>query len=190
MHERSKTGPRLVSFVFRRGNNQFMRKLTLTLTVVAALGAPGVANAATKGINIYGSGFSPKSATITQNDTVIWTNRDSVNHQVLATHGEFVSPILKPGKSFSFTFTAAKTYGYSDELHPKLTGSITVKGLPPSLTLGVSQPVVTAGRTGQRGWITVYAAGQSHWAPGYFTALALDRGRPAARRPVRRATRR
>ena len=145
MHERSKTGPGCVSFVFRRGNNQFMRKLTLTLTVVAALGAPGVANAATKGINIYGSGFSPKSATITQNDTVIWTNRDSVNHQVLANHGEFVSPILKPGKSFSFTFTAAKTYGYSDELHPKLTGSITVKGLPPTLTLGVSQPVVTAG---------------------------------------------
>ena len=140
MHERSKTGVGCASFVFRRGNNQLMRKLTLTLTVVAALGAPGVANAATKAINIYGSGFSPKNATITQNDTVTWTNRDSVNHQVLATHGEFVSPILKPGKSFSFTFTAAKTYGYSDELHPKLTGSITVKGLPPTLTLGVSQP--------------------------------------------------
>ena len=145
MHERSKTGVGCASFVFRRGNNQLMRKLTLTLTVVAALGAPGVANAATKAINIYGSGFSPKNATITQNDTVTWTNRDSVNHQVLAAHGEFVSPILRPGKSFSFTFTAAKTYGYSDELHPKLTGSITVKGLPPSLTLGVSQPVITAG---------------------------------------------
>src|SRR5205814_5597458 len=34
---------------------------------------------------------------------------------------------------------------YSDELRPSLTGTITVKGLPPTLTLGASALAVTAG---------------------------------------------
>jgi plastocyanin len=145
MLDRSKTGATRVSNAATRGNNQLMRKLTLILSAVAALVAPSVASAATKGVNIYGSGFSPKNVTITQNDTITWTNRDNANHQVLASKGQFVSTILGPGKSFSFTFRAAGTYHYSDELHPKLTGTITVKGLPPTLTLGASAPIVTAG---------------------------------------------
>jgi len=145
MLDRSKTSLTPVSDVRRRGNNQGMRKLALILTAVAALAAPSLANAATKGINIYSTGFSPKSVTITEGDTVTWTNRDTANHQVLASRGQFVSPILAKGKSYSFTFRAAGTYHYSDELHPKLTGTINVKGLPPTLTLGVSAPIATAG---------------------------------------------
>jgi plastocyanin len=122
-----------------------MKTVTVVLAAVAALAIANPAGAATKGINIYGSGFSPKTATITEGDTVKWTNRDNVNHQVLASKGEFVSPILHPGQSFSFTFRAAGTYDYKDELHPKLTGTIKVNGLPPSLTLTASLPIVTAG---------------------------------------------
>ena len=122
-----------------------MKRLTIVLAAVAAFAIAGPAQAATKAINIYASGFSPKSATITEGDTVTWTNRDSANHQVLATKGQFVSPILHHGQSFSFTFRAAGTYNYEDELHPKLTGTIKVNGLPPSLTLTASQPIATAG---------------------------------------------
>ena len=122
-----------------------MKGLTVVLAAVAALAIVGPAQAATKAINIYSSGFSPKSTTITQGDTVIWTNRDTANHQVLATKGQFVSPILHQGQGFSFTFRAAGTYDYQDELHPRLTGTIKVNGLPPSLTLTASQPIVTAG---------------------------------------------
>jgi plastocyanin len=122
-----------------------MKILTVVLAAVAALAVAGPAGAATKAINIYGSGFSPKTVTITEGDTVTWTNRDNANHQVLATKGQFVSPILRPGQSFSFTFRAAATYNYQDELHPKLTGTIKVNGLPPSLTLTASAPIVTAG---------------------------------------------
>jgi len=145
MLDRSKTGRARPSWVSRRGKNQLMRKLTLTLVAVAALAAPSFANAAVKGVNIYGSGFSPATVTITEGDTVTWVNRDNANHQVLASKGEFVSPILHRGNSFSFTFRAAGTYRYSDELHPRLTGAVVVKGLPPTLTLGVSAPVTTAG---------------------------------------------
>jgi plastocyanin len=122
-----------------------MKRLTVVLAAVAALAIAGPAEAATKAINIYASGFSPKSTTITEGDTVTWTNRDTANHQVLATKGQFVSPILRQGQSFSFTFRAAGTYDYQDELHPRLTGTIKVNGLPPSLTLTASQPIVTAG---------------------------------------------
>lgn len=141
----SKTGRPGVPHVPAQGNNQRMKRMTLVLTAVAALAIAGPAQAATKAINIYASGFSPKSATITEGDTVTWTNRDTANHQVLATKGQFVSPIIHPGQSYSFTFRAAGTYNYKDELHPKLTGTITVKGLPPSLTLTASAPIVTAG---------------------------------------------
>jgi plastocyanin len=122
-----------------------MKRVTLVLAAVAAFAIAGPAQAATKTINIYASGFSPKTVTITEGDTVTWTNRDTANHQVLATKGQFVSPILHQGQSFSFTFRAAATYNYEDELHPRLTGTIKVNGLPPSLTLTASQPIVTAG---------------------------------------------
>ena len=102
-----------------------MRKLFLALAAVAALafaGQAGAASNATKTIKIFGYGFSPSSATVTEGDTVRWVNRDNASHQVLAAKGSFVSPILKPNQSYSFTFKVAGTYTYSDELSPKHTG--------------------------------------------------------------------
>src|SRR3954447_848012 len=107
-----------------------MRKLILALAAVAALAVAGPAGAATtRTVNIY-SYFSPKSVTITEGDTVTWVNRDNANHQVLESNGRFVSAILRPGQKYSFTFNAAGTYRYKDELYPKMTGTITVKGAP------------------------------------------------------------
>jgi plastocyanin len=143
--------------------NTTMRKLILALVaVVAALAVAGPASAATKKINIYASGFSPSSATITEGDTVTWTNRDSGNHQVLADKGQFVSPILHRGQSFSFTFRAPGTYTYKDELHPTHRAKLVVKGLPPSLTLAVSNPIITAGdKVTISGVVSDHNAGES-----------------------------
>ncbi len=122
-----------------------MRTPIVMLAALGALALAGPAVAGTKTIEIKSSGFSPKSATITQNDTVTWVNGDTVNHQVYADKGQFVSPILKPRQSWSFTFNAAGTYTYTDELHPKLKGTIYVKGLPPTLTLAASTRMVVFG---------------------------------------------
>jgi plastocyanin len=140
-----------------------MRKLIGVMTLLAALAVAGPAGAATKSVNIFASGFSPKSITITEGDTVTWTNRDSTaNHQVLASRGEFVSPILHRGNSYSFTFKAAGSFSYSDELHPKLTGTIVVKGLPPSVTMGVSAPIITAGtKVTISGVVSTHKAGEA-----------------------------
>ncbi|HZT90856.1 MAG TPA: cupredoxin domain-containing protein [Gaiellaceae bacterium] len=122
-----------------------MRTFLITIASLAALALAGPATAATKTIDIYASGFSPNDVTITQGDTVTWINKDSKDHQVLADKGQFVSPILHHGSSYSFTFRAAGTYSYKDELYPRHTAKIVVKGLPPSLTLAASQPIVTFG---------------------------------------------
>jgi plastocyanin len=138
------------------------RSLLILVAAFAALVVAGPAGAATRGINIYSSGFSPSSVTVTAGDTVIWTNRDSADHQVLATHGEFVSAILHRGQSFAFTFKAAGTYRYKDELHPRLTGTVAVKGLPPTLTLAASQPIAVAGdQVTLSGVVSSHRAGES-----------------------------
>jgi plastocyanin len=140
-----------------------MRKLILALAAVLTLAVAGPAGAAvTKTINIYGSAFSPKSATITQGDTITWVNRDNANHQVLADKGQFVSPILRPGRRYSFTFNAAGTYTYKDELNRKLAGTITVKGLPPTLTFAASsQYVVYGDKVTLSGQVSNHKGGES-----------------------------
>jgi plastocyanin len=124
-----------------------MRKLLLMLAVaVTALAVAGPAGAATtKTVNIFGSTFSPKSVTITEGDTITWVNRDNANHQILADKGQFVSAILRPRQTFSFTFNAAGTYTYKDELNTRLRGRVDVKGLPPTLTLAVTSQFVVFG---------------------------------------------
>jgi len=124
-----------------------MRKSIIGVAAAAALfvAAPAEA-AATRTVNIYGSAFSPKSVTITEGDTVKWVNKDSGTHQILEDKGRFVSAILRPNQSYSFTFNAAGTYTYKDELHPKIKGTITVKGAPPTLSMAVSAPIVAYGQ--------------------------------------------
>lgn len=121
----------------------------MLLVTIAALGALAVAGpataAVTKTVNVYGSTFTPKSVTITEGDTIRWVNRDNARHQIYARGGQFVSPILKPKQVFRFTFRAAGTYHYVDELHPRLAGTIVVKGAPPTLTLAVSRIYSVAG---------------------------------------------
>jgi plastocyanin len=139
-----------------------MRKLILALAAVLTLAVAGPAGAATKTINIFGSGFSPSSATITQGDTVTWVNRDNANHQILADKGQFVSPILRPNQRYSFTFNAAGTYTYKDELNRKLAGTIIVKGLPPTLTFAASsQYVVFGDKVTLSGTVSSHKGGES-----------------------------
>jgi len=140
---------------------RIMRTLIVAFAGASALAVAGPAAAATATVSIYGSGFSPKNVTVTQGDTVTWVNRDNVNHQVLATGGQFVSAILKPGQRYSFTFNSPGAYNYQDELHSKLTGKIAVKVAPPTLTLAVSQPSIIYGtKVTLTGTISSHAAGQ------------------------------
>ncbi len=122
-----------------------MRRWLFVAAVALALALPAGSLAATTTVKITGTAFSPKSVTVSVGDTVRWVNTDNVNHQVVADTGAFASPILKPNETYSFTFKAAGTYRYHDALHPTIKGTVTVKGPPPSVTLGAGAPILVYG---------------------------------------------
>jgi plastocyanin len=122
-----------------------MKKLLYPIVAAFVLALPATSGAATIAIKITATGFTPKTVTINQNDAVKWTNADKVNHQLVANNGAFASGIMKPGETYSFTFTTAGKFGYHDALHPSLTGTIYVKGPPPSVTVAVSVPIISYG---------------------------------------------
>lgn len=122
-----------------------MKRLLLPFIVVLALALPAQSLAATVSIKIGASAFTPKNVTINQGDTVKWTNTDKVNHQIVANKGAFASGILRPGATYTFTFNTSGGFAYHDALHPSVTGAVFVKGPPPQVSVGVSQPIVTYG---------------------------------------------
>jgi plastocyanin len=151
-----------------------MRKLVLAALAAAALAAAAPAEAATVTIQIARSGFSPKSVTIAFGDKVTWRNADTADHQIVADNGAFASPILKAGATYSFEFKAAGRYPYHDALKPTLKGTIVVKGPPPSITLGLSQPIVFFGQQ-----ITLTGVVSSKKAGESVTLFQLPQGQPS-----------
>ncbi len=76
-----------------------------------------------------GPGFSPDTITVVigVNNTVEWTNNDSVTHTVTAPDMSFDSGNLAAGKSYTHTFTTAGTYPYVCVYHSAMQGTVVVK---------------------------------------------------------------
>jgi plastocyanin len=70
--------------------------------------------------------FDPPDVAIQPGDTVMWVNRGNTPHTVTSDDGQFDSEVLNPGESFMFTFPEAGTFSYHCEIHPFMTGSVTV----------------------------------------------------------------
>jgi plastocyanin len=150
-----------------------MRKLLVT--AVAALGLAAPAHAATVNVQIKSTGFVPKSLTINHGDTIVWKNVDTKSHQVVANDGSFASPIVGAGHTYRHQFNAAGTFKYHDALHPSLTGTVKVKGPPPSVAFALSQPIVVYGTT-----ITLTGQISSHKSGQSVQLTAQEYGAPSA----------
>jgi plastocyanin len=123
-----------------------MKRLLYVVFAALVLAIPATSSAAaTVTVKITAGAFAPASVTINTGDTVTWTNNTNGTHQVASDDGVFVSPVLKAGQSYSFTFKAAGKYVYHDALHPAMKGTATVTGPPPEVTLAAGAPVVTYG---------------------------------------------
>jgi plastocyanin len=79
-------------------------------------------------------GYAPDTITVVigVNNTVTWTNGDTVSHTVASRSvpsgaSSFTSPIIAPGGTYSETFTVAGTYAYYCTLHSWMTGTVVVK---------------------------------------------------------------
>jgi plastocyanin len=138
------------------------RPLLILVALIATLAVAPVASAATKTVSIKRSSFSPSTVSIVAGDTIRWRNDDTRDHQVVSTTGTFASPVLRPGRTYSFTFEVAGTYRYRDALVPTSTGTIRVAGAPPALTLATSLPQISFGtRVTLSGQINSKKAGES-----------------------------
>jgi plastocyanin len=115
--------------------------LPLLAAALLASNAPASAmdTAATKTVQIKRNAFSPATVSIVAGDTIVWRNTDTRDHQVVSTTGTFASPVLRAGRSYSFTFQEAGIYRYRDALYPWGAGP------PPAVTLGVSDPQISFG---------------------------------------------
>ena len=71
--------------------------------------------------------FSPMAITVPAGTTVSWTNKDGEPHTVTSLEGLFRSGALDTGDSFKFKFVKAGVYKYVCSIHPRMTGTVTVK---------------------------------------------------------------
>jgi plastocyanin len=130
-----------------------MRALPLLFVASLALvvsGATAVAKTVT--VSITKNGYVPKTLSIAVEDTVTFTNGDTVAHQVSfkSTTGLTCTPtllVLQPAASGSCVFHSAGSYSYSDPNTKGNTfrGSITVATPPDSLTFAAKPLLLTFG---------------------------------------------
>ncbi|MEI6131476.1 MAG: cupredoxin family copper-binding protein [Bacillota bacterium] len=80
-----------------------------------------------KVVSISNFAFDPASLTIKVGETVIWTNNDSVGHNIAISSLNLVSPTFAAGGTFSQMFNSAGTYDYSCGIHPSMKGTIVVQ---------------------------------------------------------------
>ncbi len=90
----------------------------------AAGGGDAAAGAGTE-IVISGFAFS-EDLTVPVGTTVIVRNDDSAPHTFTADDGSFDSGSIDGGGTFEFTFTEAGTFAFHCNVHPSMTGTITV----------------------------------------------------------------
>ncbi len=123
-----------------------MRKILLLALVPIALAVAAPATAATTPVSIKQAGFIPAQVTVAAGDTVTWTNNDTESRQVVADGGQFTSPAIKPGDTYSFRFTRAGTVNYHDQVKTahKGTISVTTAGTR-SVTIAATKRTVSLG---------------------------------------------
>lgn len=77
--------------------------------------------------------FDPAELSVKTGTVVSWTNSDSAAHTVTSGQASDTTPgtlfdsgLIKPGKTFQFTFTKTGTQDYFCSVHPWMTGKVTV----------------------------------------------------------------
>ena len=100
-------------------------------------------NQATVNIDIKDFKYAKSNIKIKKGTTVVWTYRDTMEHNVMAEHSNseeahdapteetiqedvLSGPMLAKGESYSFTFNEAGTDPYHCSPHPYMKGSVTV----------------------------------------------------------------
>jgi plastocyanin len=87
-----------------------------------AQGMPGDPNV----IPMQGNQFVSPEITVPVGTTLTWVNMDGEAHDVIANDLSFESPLVNPGETWQFTFTAPGTFKYLCDLHVAMEGTVNV----------------------------------------------------------------
>jgi plastocyanin len=72
--------------------------------------------------------FRPAALTISPGDTIVWVNKDIVEHTATsATAGGFDSKMVRPGDSWKHTIRTKGALPYVCTYHPTMRGTLQVK---------------------------------------------------------------
>ena len=85
-------------------------------------------NSSAANVTIDNFAFGPSSLEVSAGTEVTWTNQQGSPHTITADDGSFTSDNIAKDGTFSFTFLTPGTYTYHCEIHPNMTGTITVTG--------------------------------------------------------------
>ena len=131
--------------------------LAMLIAAAVAPAAPPVV-AEESPVAIKNFAYAPANRQVNAGDTVTWKNDEAlVPHDVKTTvPGQpppvlpFESPLLKPGESFSFTFSVPGVYQYYCSLHPAMLGTVAVLAgssgiVDPAGESGTSDPAGESG---------------------------------------------
>jgi plastocyanin len=105
-----------------------MRPSTVLTLAVALVAGAGAAGAADHGITQQDRSFSEKAVTVKAGDRLVFTNADSITHNIYSvTPGhEFELKIQKPGQSDTVPFAKAGSLEVQCAIHPKMKLQVTV----------------------------------------------------------------
>lgn len=88
----------------------------------------GTAVAASQFVTIAGLAFSPQAVTVSVGETVTWTNNDTQIHTATADDGSWNAGNIAGGGGIgAVVFSVAGTFPYHCEIHPQMTGTVTVE---------------------------------------------------------------
>jgi plastocyanin len=98
----------------------------------SSAGSSAAGGAKTVKVSMKDISFKPKAATVPKGATVVWTNDDTVAHDVTKSGGpgpSFSSGTgnIQPGGSYKRTFTMPGKISYRCTVHPGMDASLTVK---------------------------------------------------------------
>jgi plastocyanin len=98
----------------------------------AASTGGGASSGKTANVTMKNIAFNPATITVAKGTTVVWTNDDSVNHDVTKSGGpgpNFASGSgnLSSGDTYKQTFNTPGTITYRCTIHPGMEGKIVVK---------------------------------------------------------------
>ena len=99
------------------------------LTLVAVVLASGAALAGDATVSVGHNRITPSELSVKAGTIVTFENQDEMpgGHTIVADDGSFKSPGLAKGESWSHSFDAPGSYGFSLKEHPKARGRITVE---------------------------------------------------------------